>query len=283
MREKRFAARRLLTSMVQLTGLPIKRIAIFRALKLGDFLLFTPALRALRAAFPKATIDYVGLPWNKELAGRYPHYIDNFIEFRGFPGLPEYPFVAEEIPAFLADMQRQKYDLALQMHGKGTISNILVSLFGARTVAGFASEEAYCPDRDFFLAYPSHQRELLRSLDLLKFLGLGQMGTTMEFPLVSKDYQKLSTLAAYRSAGGQPLRLPPLGCHFRGPVASGRISSSGGDSCVQRGLNVFLTGAAHEKPLAQAVMRKMTEKMAGEKTAMAIDLAGRTDIGSLTR
>src|SRR5688500_15417165 len=100
--------------MAQLSELPIQKIAIFRALKLGDFLLFQPALRALRATFPHVNIDYIGLPWNRGLANLYNHYIDEFIEFPGFPGLPESSFSAEAVTAFLNEMQQRKYDLILQ-------------------------------------------------------------------------------------------------------------------------------------------------------------------------
>ena len=39
-----------------------QRIAIVRALQLGDVLVATPAMRALRIAYPSARITFVGLP-----------------------------------------------------------------------------------------------------------------------------------------------------------------------------------------------------------------------------
>ena len=176
--------------MAQVTGFPIKKIAIFRALKLGDFLLFTPALKAIRRSFPQAVIDYIGLPWNSELVKRYDGYIDNFVEFPGFPGLPEKPFNAEKVASFLTVVQKQKYDLVLQMHGNGNVSNLLVSLFGGRVVAGFASDDAYWPNQDFFLSYPVHQHEVLKSLGLLQFLGIDHEDKAMDFPLFDSGFSK---------------------------------------------------------------------------------------------
>jgi ADP-heptose:LPS heptosyltransferase len=258
--------------MAQVTGLSIKKIAIFRALKLGDFLLFTPALKAIRKTFPQAVIHYIGLPWNRELVKRYDRYIDNFIEFPGFPGLPENPFRAEEVPPFLSGVQQRKFDLVLQMHGKGNISNLLVSLFGGKVVAGFASKDAYRPNQDFFLSYPAQQPDLLKNLELLEFLGIRDEDKAMHFPLFNTDFQKLRALEEYSSVS-----LRPYACVHPGAISAtpwpAEHFAAVADSCIEQGLQVVLTGTTQDKPLTQAVMQKIT--------GAAIDLAGKTDIGTL--
>ncbi len=117
-----------------------RRIAVLRALQLGDLLCAVPALRSLRAGAPEAEIVLVGLPWARSFVARYPELLDGFREFPGYPGLPERPPVIDRIPSFLSEMQADRFDLAIQLQGSGPFVNPLTVLFGARQNAGHESK-----------------------------------------------------------------------------------------------------------------------------------------------
>ena len=128
---------------------PVRKIAIFRALFLGDLLCATPAFRALRARFPGAEITLIGLPWASELVSRLSA-IDRLLSFPGWTGIAEVPFDAAHTAAFLEGIRGESYDLALQMHGSGQISNGFVAALGARATLGYRAG----PDDRLTLALP---------------------------------------------------------------------------------------------------------------------------------
>src|SRR5947209_9725461 len=162
---------------------PPRRVVILRALQLGDLLCAVPAFRALRAALPEAEVVLVGLPWARAFVERYRDCLDGFREFPGYPGLPERPPQLERIPAFLAALQQERFDLAVQLHGSGPFVNPLTVLFGARRTAGFYLPGDYRPDPELFLPWPDGGLEVRRLLALTEFLGLPARGEHLEFPL----------------------------------------------------------------------------------------------------
>ena len=192
---------------------PVERIAVFRALVLGDLLCALPALRALRQGWPAARITLIGLPWAREWAERV-EAIDDFIEFPGHPELPERACDIGGWPAFLAEVQSRRFDLALQLHGSGAIVNAIVALFGARRTAGFADDDAWRPaaDAPWYARWPERGHEIQRLLALTDWLGLARAGTALEFPVRPDDREALR--AAWPSFGTQPYAVVHAGAQL---------------------------------------------------------------------
>lgn len=249
------------------------KIAIFRALKLGDLLCCVPALRALRTTYPTAHIALIGLPWAQEFTKRFDKYIDEFIEFPGFPGLPEREYNLKDILKFLKKMQRKKFDLLLQMHGKGTITNRLVSLLGAAKTAGFYTKGNSCPDPQSFIPYPESLPEIKRLLSLLKFLGVNIPSEDLEFPILPQDKNKLKKIF-----NRYDLRPHKYICIHPGSISGKSWNPLRfikiADTISDWGFKIVFTGIKKEKNLIQNITRQM-------KSKNVVELAGKTDLGTL--
>ncbi|MCY7321773.1 MAG: LPS biosynthesis glycosyltransferase, partial [Phormidesmis sp. CAN_BIN36] len=160
------------------------QIAVFRSLPgLGDFLCVVPALRALRAALPEAHLVYIGLPNVPEWVERFSLYISEFVEFPGCVGLPEQSPRLDRLPDFLTEMRQRKFNLAIQMHGSGVITNEVTIALGAQQTAGFFLAGHECPDANFYLPFDESESEVRRYLRLLEFLGIPAQDETLEFPI----------------------------------------------------------------------------------------------------
>lgn len=256
---------------MQLPIQSIKKIAVFRALQLGDLLCSMPAIRALRAAFPRAEITLIGLPWAQSLVTRFPIYFDHFIPFPGYPGLPEQPVDIGGTISLLARMNEDPFDLVLQMQGNGSIVNPMVMLWNATFTGGFCTKRDYCPDNGYFIEYPDRLPEIDRHLLLMEYLGIPAQGRYLEFPLSLQDEEQLREL-------GLPISPRQYACIHPGSRGNWRqwppeYFARMADRCASRGLQVVITGSREEKQLADEVMRHMQYP--------AINTAGATTLGAV--
>jgi ADP-heptose:LPS heptosyltransferase len=246
---------------------------VFRALQLGDLLCAVPALRALRTALPDTDISLIGLPWAESFVSRFSHYLDGFLSFPGYPGLPEQPAHIERFPAFLTAVQRMQFDIVLQMHGSGTLTNSLVQLFGADITGGFYYPGHYCPNPRTFMPYPVALSEVQALLALLEHLGVPAQGDALEFPLTAEDEQTCTmSIAPHTLLAGSYACVHP-GARLRSRRWWPERFAVVADALAAEGLQIVLTGAADELPLTQTVAAAMH--------ASALDLAGRTTLGAL--
>ncbi|QDV36265.1 glycosyltransferase family 9 protein [Tautonia plasticadhaerens] len=248
-------------------------MAIFRALQLGDMLCAVPALRAFRAALPDAELVLIGLPWAKSFASRFRRYLDGFREFPGFPGLPERAPEVGRIPGFFSELQAERFDLAVQMHGSGLLTNPLVERIGAGRCAGFFRLGGRCPDPETFMPWPEEGLEVRRLLRLPEYLGAPPRGEELEFPLDESDARSLREALGEEELG--PMRYC---CIHAGASVPGRCWPPGRFAAVAEtlsrcGLKVVLTGTASEADRARAVARGLRGPF--------LDMTGRTGLGAL--
>ncbi len=249
----------------------IRKIILFRALQLGDVLCSIPAVRALRNQYPDAEIVIAGLPWASTLTGRFPAYFNRFIHFPGYPGLPEQAVDAKGFTRFLGAVQRERFDLALQMQGNGTLVNPMIELFAARFTAGFCPPNDYCPDSELFLPYPNYGSEIERHLKLTESMGIESCGTQLEFPVYDQDRQDLEQLNLNLRAGSYV-------CVHPGSRGSWRqwpteYFAALADRCCEKGLKVVITGTAEELAIVNEVREKMKYS--------PLVAAGKTSLGAV--
>ena len=238
------------------------RIAVFQALDLGDLLCVTPALRAIRRRFAAAEIVLIGRPWARDFVERLPA-VDRFMLFPGFPGIAESASDAE-----LRMAVWPPFDLAIQMHGSGAISNGFVATLGAARLLGYgpAGDDRLTTRLD----WGEDEAEPLRWLRLVAAIGATADGLHLEFPLSVADRQRAAALLG--PADGRPL----IGLHVgdadparRWPAAS--FAALADLLVMQLDARIILTGDETDRPLTTSVQRAMT--------SAATDLAGMTTLG----
>ncbi|GAB3154786.1 glycosyltransferase family 9 protein [Micromonospora sonneratiae] len=232
----------------------VERIAVLRANALGDFIFVLPALDALRAAYPNAELVLLGAPWHARLLRHRPGPVDRVLvvppaEGIRTAGVAEPEPSEEAMARFLADARRERFDLALQMHGGGANSNPLVAALGARLTAGLRAENA--PPLDRWMRYVYYQPEIVRYLEVAGLVGAPPVRLTPQLAVTGAD------LAEARDVLGEPtgprVALHPGASDPRRRWPAERFAEVA-DALVDDGYEVVVTGTPDERELADQVV-----------------------------
>jgi ADP-heptose:LPS heptosyltransferase len=246
---------------------PVERIAVLRALYLGDLLCATPALRALRARFPAAEITLIGLPWAEALVERLPT-LDRLAVFPGWPGIAEVPYDPAWTDLFMAE-HRGMYDLAIQMHGSGQSSNGFIAALRARSTLGYRIGDDERLDRE--LEHDPNEHEIHRWLRLVATLGTPEGNPRLQFQTSPMDDARAQALLA-PDADGLLIGLHPGAKDPERRWPAERFAALGDALVTTYGARLVLTGSAAERGIVKAVDHAMQ--------ASALDLSGQTDLGT---
>ncbi|HYT74226.1 MAG TPA: glycosyltransferase family 9 protein [Vicinamibacterales bacterium] len=227
-----------------------ERILCFRLERIGDLLMTVPALAALHAAAPQASIDLVVGSWNRELASTIPGV--SGVEAVDAAWLARGDGVGPGRLALLASRWRSRhYDLGINFE-PDIRSNLAIAASGARWTAGFASGGGG-PLLDMAVDFDVTAHTTDNAVALVRAV----MG--------SADVPANTTLSIPEGARGEAERLL---CRFNGGPAIG-IHVSGGRTIKQwpdarfrevaerlvrdRGAAIVLTGTPADRAQVDAV------------------------------
>lgn len=185
----------------------VKRIAVLRGGGLGDVLFALPAIEALAHAYPKASIELLGVPLHAELFGGRPGPVAAVHELPFAPGVRPDPTGEMAGPhqlfEFFDSMRAREFDLAVQVHGGGANSNPFALQLGARTTIGLQAEDA--PALDRVVPYRYYQHEMLRALEVVSLVGATPVALEPHLARTSQEVQRGEELRSELTDGAGPL------------------------------------------------------------------------------
>jgi heptosyltransferase-2/heptosyltransferase-3 len=176
--------------MVDIAGLNPKRILFIMPCCIGDVVLATAALQALRRGFPKAAIIWAISSWARPVIEGHP-LIDSVLD-TGPKALPTQ--TPADFARFVRLIRRGKYDLAVSLV-RSPLMGLAVALAGIPARAGLDSggrglgynlRASISPDE------ARHEAEIF--LDVVATLGLDVSGVAPNIPVRADDRESVEAL-----------------------------------------------------------------------------------------
>ena len=250
----------------------VRRIAVLRSNGIGDFVVAIPALEALRAAYPEATVTYLGDTWHPELLNSRPGPWDEVVVVPPFPGVRNGESAdadGADVRAFFAEQQGRGYDLAVQLHGGGGNSNPFVSRLGARVTAG--SRDRGAPELDRTTPYVYFQHETLRFLEVVALVGAPPVSLEPSLTVTAADH---AAATAALADDDRPLVLLHPGASDQRRQWPTESFAAVADALAARGADVAVVGVAGDRPAAASIADAMRQPLT--------DLTGRLSLSATT-
>lgn len=250
----------------------VSRIAVLRGGGLGDLVFALPAIRALREAYPAATVTLLGSGVHAALLeGR--EVVDEVLELPAIAGIRGSETDAAAEAAFVETLRERRFDLAVQLHGGGRHANPFLLRIGARHTVGTATPDAQPLERT--LHYDFFQHEVLRWLEVAGLAGAAPADLEPALPVSDGD-----RYAARRLLGGRTVVVHPGATDPRRHWPAERFGAVAA-AVVQDGGRVVVVGDASEAALADGVVAAAHAALPEEDRLRVRSIAGQLDLPAL--
>jgi ADP-heptose:LPS heptosyltransferase len=247
-----------------------RKIAVLRAIALGDLVTALPALDALRARYPRAELVLLGRSLYRELLAGRDGPVDRVELVPPMTGIAERdgPPVSAEVRAeFVQRMRDERFDIVLQLHGGGQNANPLVRELGAAFTAGMRATGA--PALNAWVPYVYYQPEVLRLLEVVSLVGAEPV--TLRPHLAVNEGDVAASLRALPESGWPLALIHPGASDPRRRWPAERFAEVA-DALSDEGFEIAVIGQG-EDPIGAQVIEAMR--------APATDLSGRLSMSAL--
>ena len=235
----------------------VRQILIFGDMGIGNFIMFTPTLRALRRHFTRAEIVVLFMKSRGLPAVRGLDTVDRceVVSPRKSDGLPAFLAFAREV------RQRNIHpDLVVGRWNARPHATMLTAWLRPRWRVGHVSSagfEGYCDSvYNFPVSMSIDAHEVERNLDLVRRIGATPEPATLEFPLSQADHQEASRIIESRRFRPDRLICLQVGSSAiqkwkRWPEAHSRALAV---ALADRGFDLAFVGSPDEAALVDEVL-----------------------------
>ena len=250
----------------------VSRIAVLRGGGLGDLMYALPAVAALKAAYPGASVTLLCTPVQAELLSQTVGPVDETVILPFAEGVRPGPEDPHEVERFFAGMRARNFDLAVQVHGGGRYSNPFLLRLGARHTVGTRTPDAAPLERT--VPYVYYQHEPLRALEVAGFAGAPPRELEARLQALPEFIQRLGQALPLGNGGlakggsgrgdggpgyGRVLVIHPGATDPRRRWPAERFAAVA-RRAADDGFRVYVVGDSSEKELAETVVELALEQ-----------------------
>ena len=247
------------------------RIIIVRMDRIGDVVLSSPAIKAVRDAYPGSRISVLVRPYAREAVESNP-CIDEVITYdksgreKGLLGKIK----------FISSLRSKKFDLAIILHPKNS-SHILVFLAGIPKRLGYNKKSGiFLTKRILHTKQYGLKHEIDYALDLLRYIGIESTDKKLHFPVNRESEERIKSLFDKNGISQNDLIItihPAASCRSRRWALERFAKASDSLAEMYNARIIIISGPGEDKLMGDKVASLMKSK--------PFNLAGKTSVSDL--